>query len=38
MKVTLVAYTPRPLYVCAEAAAVCYDSEPDLKIIKGYIQ
>ena len=38
MKVTLVAYTPRPLYVCAEAAAVCYDSEPDLKIIKGCIR
>lgn len=38
MEVTLVGYTPRPLYVCAEAAAVCYDSEPDLKIIKGCIR
>lgn len=38
MKVTLVGYTPNPLYVCAEAAAVCYDSEPDLKIIKGCIR
>lgn len=38
MKVTLVAHTPRPLYVCAEAAAVCYDSEPDLKIVKGCIR
>ena len=38
MKVTLVGYTPRPLYVCAEAAAVCYDSEPDLKIVKGCIK
>ena len=37
MKVTLVAHTPNPLMVCAEAAAVCYDSEPDLKIIKGCI-
>lgn len=38
MKVTLVGYTPRPLYVCAEAAAVCYNSEPDLKIVKGCIR
>ena len=38
MKVTLIGYTPRPLYVCAEAAAACYDSEPDLKIIKGCIR
>lgn len=38
MKVTLVGYTPRPLYVCAEAAAVCYDSEPSLNIIKGCIK
>lgn len=38
MKVTLVGYTPRPLYVCAQAAAVCYDSEPDLKIVKGCIK
>lgn len=38
MKVTLVGYTPRPLYVCAEAAAVCYDSEPSLKIIKDCIR
>jgi len=38
MKVTLVGYTPRPLYVCAEAAAVCYDSEPSLNIIKGCIR
>lgn len=38
MKVTLVGYTPNPLYVCAEAAAVCYNSEPDLKIIKGCIR
>lgn len=38
MKVTLVGYTPRPLYVCAEAAAVCYDSDPDLKIVKGCIR
>jgi thymidylate synthase (FAD) len=38
IKVTLVGYTPNPLYVCAEAAAVCYDSEPDLKIVKGCIR
>lgn len=38
MKVTLVAYTPRPLYVCAEAASVCYDSKPDLRIVKGCIR
>lgn len=38
MKVTLVGYTPRPLYVCAEAAATCYNSEPSLKIIKGCIK
>ena len=38
MKVTLVAYTPRPLYVCAEAASVCYNSEPDLRIVKGCIR
>ena len=38
MKVTLVAHTPRPLYVCAEAASVCYDSEPDLRIVKGCIR
>lgn len=38
MKVTLVAHTPKPLYVCAEAAAVCYDSEPDLKIVRGCIR
>lgn len=38
MKVTLVGYTPRPLYVCAEAAAVCYDSEPSLNIVKGCIR
>ena len=38
MKVTLVGYTPRPLYVCAEAAAVCYDSEPSLNIIEGCIR
>lgn len=38
MKVTLVAHTPNPLYVCAEAASVCYDSEPSLKIIKGCIR
>ena len=38
MKVTLVGYTPNPLYICAQAAAVCYDSEPDLKIIKGCIK
>lgn len=38
MKVTLIGYTPNPLYVCAEAAAACYDSEPDLKIIKGCIR
>jgi thymidylate synthase (FAD) len=38
IKVTLVSYTPNPLYVCAEAAAVCYDSEPDLKIVKGCIR
>ena len=37
MKVTLVAHTPDPLMVCAQAAAVCYGSEPDLKIIKGCI-
>lgn len=38
MKVTLVGYTPNPLYVCAQAAAVCYDSKPDLKIVKGCIK
>ena len=38
MKVTLVAHTPNPLYVCAEAASVCYDSEPSLKIVKGCIR
>lgn len=38
IKVTLVGYTPSPLYVCAEAAAVCYNSEPDLKIVKGCIR
>lgn len=38
MNVRLVAHTPRPLYVCAEAASVCYKSEPDLKIIKGCIK
>lgn len=38
IKVTLVGYTPNPLYVCAEAAAVCYNSEPDLKIVKGCIR
>lgn len=38
MKVTLVAHTPRPLYVCAEAASVCYDSEPSLKIVQGCIR
>lgn len=36
--VTLVAHTPNPLYVCAEAAAVCYDSKPDLKIVMGCIR
>ena len=38
MKVTLVAHTPNPLYVCAEAASDCYDSEPSLKIVKGCIR
>ena len=38
MKVELIGYTHKPLYVCAEAAAVCYNSEPDLKIIKGCIR
>ena len=38
MKVTLVAHTPNPLYVCAEAASVCYNSEPDLAIVKGCIK
>ena len=38
MNVKLIAHTPNPLYVCAEAAAVCYDSEPDLRIIKGCIK
>lgn len=38
MKVTLIAHTPKPLYVIAEAAAVCYDSEPSLKIVKGCIR
>lgn len=38
MKVTLVAHTPKPLYVCAEAASVCYNSEPSLKIVKGCIR
>ena len=38
MRVKLVAHTPNPLYVCAEAAAVCYKSEPDLKIVKHCIR
>jgi thymidylate synthase (FAD) len=38
MKVELVAHTPYPLCVCAEAAAVCYDSKPALNIIKGCIR
>lgn len=38
MKVTLISHTPKPLYVCAEAASVCYRSEPNLKIIKGCIR
>ena len=38
IKVTLVACTPNPLYVCAEAAAVCYNSEPDLRVVKGCIK
>ena len=38
MKVTLVQHTPTPLYTVAEAAAVCYDSEPSLKIVKGCIR
>lgn len=37
MKVTLVQHTPAPLYTVAEAAAVCYDSEPSLRIVKGCI-
>jgi thymidylate synthase (FAD) len=38
MKVELVAHTPYPLCVCAEAAAVCYDSKPAFNIIKGCIR
>lgn len=38
MTVTLIAHTPNPLYVCAEAASVCYNSEPNLKIVKGCIR
>lgn len=38
MNVKLIAHTPKPLYVCAEAAAACYNSSPDLKIIKGCIR
>lgn len=38
MKVTLIAHTPNPLYVCAQAASVCYHSEPSLKIVKGCIR
>ena len=38
MKVTLVQHTPMPLYTVAEAAAVCYDSEPSLQIVNGCIR
>lgn len=38
MKVTLIQHTPAPLYTVAEAAAVCYDSEPSLQIVKGCIR
>lgn len=38
MKVTLVSHTPDPLYVCAQAASICYASEPSLNIVKGCIK
>lgn len=38
MNVSLIAHTPKPFYVAAEAASVCYDSKPDLKIVNECIK
>lgn len=38
MKVELVSWTKNPLMTCAEAASMCYKSEPSLSIIKGCIK
>lgn len=38
MKVELISWTKDPLMTCTKAASVCYDSKPDLKIIKGCIK
>ena len=38
MKVELISWTKNPLMTCAEAASMCYDSEPSLKVIKGCIK
>lgn len=38
MNVELISWTKNPIMTCAEAASMCYDSEPSLKILKGCIK